>query len=480
MYKSNIDVEKDIILRMPNLLAEAVVGLKALHNTPDELAIPLTLAYAALGAQVKHNMDVGYGDFPLSLYFLVLSDSGTRKTSNNDEFARHIHEYETDTWTRYKEELTDYQMEHENWKAEKKQAIKKGETFTVEEPIHPIDPVQLTTTATWNGIMNQLQYSPAIGLFTCEGAQVFEGHSFSEKNGKREEITSNFNALFSGANVDKLTGVEQIRLSNRRAGVLILIQPDQAIVWSDSKLHSQGFFPRFCVTQTPSSNGSIAHNTNAVGCDQKSLVKYKMCISRFMQQVIKHLDQAVDNSNRNKLHDGRHLKEPCELYLRALNISRDAEEVYNNFGGDIDEIYRNDYLREEHDPHIKRLQQIAARIAGVLTTYTDNKIVEEEEMTCAVNITKWLFEQRCKIEVDHTKSDPIVEDGENLLRWLKKHKIESISVRDLSQKGPSSYRKRKLNVKKDILDYLVSNHSVEYDYAENTETGRKVAQIKLP
>lgn len=174
-----------------------VLGAMAsvLHETavrsPLAMASTAVLAAAALATQGLRNVVLPFGGGsakPISLNFLVIAQSGERKTAT-DALALHpVKVRSAQLQQGYDAGLADYRNAFDVWTAERARILKAKNDVKERkaqldalgpEPQAPRIPILTVSEPTMEGLTRHLVKGyPSLGLFSSEGGQFIGGHPF--------------------------------------------------------------------------------------------------------------------------------------------------------------------------------------------------------------------------------------------------------------------------------------------------------------
>jgi hypothetical protein len=122
-----------------------------------------------------------------------------------------------------------------------------------------------------------------------------------------------------------------------------------------------------------------------------------------------------------------------ELHTWQLRFSPDAYRSWKDFQRSIELLMRDGgklyYLKD----WASKLPGAAARIAGVMhcvcASPEDNCIIDAAVMEQALNLSKLLIDQAIAV-FDLMQRDPVMEDAQRVLRWIRRQAKPQFSIRD--------------------------------------------------
>jgi putative DNA primase/helicase len=201
---------------LPTVIREAVLEVQQITQAP--MALPASAAICAMATASQGLIDVSRAEQlsgPASLFFLVLGDSGERKSTVDAFFSRPLREFQQRATEKGKPDMSAYRAEFDSWTAKIegiKSAIKnalRGKPKSNPEdfekllrvlydspPKRRLVPNVLVVDITTEKLAHQLANEwPSCALISAEGGLVFGGRSFSKDN--QLATLALFNALWS-------------------------------------------------------------------------------------------------------------------------------------------------------------------------------------------------------------------------------------------------------------------------------------------
>jgi putative DNA primase/helicase len=210
---------------LPTCIRDAVTEVRDYSQAPEALVAASGLG--VLSVAVQGLVDVRRDDGltgPIGTWFLVIAESGERKSTADRYFSEPIREYEKDQAEAYRPDVARYHAAKEAWEAKRaglkdsiKQDTKAGndtsdtlrqlELVQQDEPTEPRVPRLLYADATPEALAHGLARWPSAAVISAEAGAVFGAHAM-----QRESITRNLaqlNGLWDGG---------EIRVDRRREG----------------------------------------------------------------------------------------------------------------------------------------------------------------------------------------------------------------------------------------------------------------------
>jgi len=231
-----------------------------------ELAKGLQVADSIVGASFISlfsllTQDIGdvktdFGNLPLSIFSLIVAESGERKSTVDKFVFRPVRQKEKELFEEYKDLFELYKTKERVWKNEMDAMIKAkaGEDKLLgmqkQKPKEPTHPKILMQDPTIEGIYKQFHRGRrSLGLFSEEGGKMLGGYSM----GKDREVASasSMSNFWDGKPLERTRATDDNTMEtlfDRRLAVCLMVQPvifEKA--WESILLQQQGFLPRFLI-----------------------------------------------------------------------------------------------------------------------------------------------------------------------------------------------------------------------------------------
>jgi hypothetical protein len=469
---------------LPDLIKEAMEVLTETANATDEITLPVTLAVATFATQgLADGYPIMWNRCAISNYFCVLVPSGGLKTSISDSVLEGARRFENDNRSKAEEAEIEYQIQMKQYEKEIKERVKQkvvvpGITpavinpFTkLTKPKHPRTARYMAGKFTLNGILNALKGVPHFGIFNSDAAEFFNSHAFKDPTSSIE-LVSALSRLWSGEQIDKLTGIEDIVTGGKRTTALFMLQQQLAGFFVNSQFKDQGFTNRMLITQSEKIT-----KKRADFADMKNIKKITTDerLTPFNNRVYELLALVDDNQKKPQ---GKGL-----LALRQKILEADERDVnvlllethqicdtdnsfiilqqfYNDM---VDKMEDKSY--EEYQNFISRAYEHCVRLATVLSLFDKKDKVTEREVECSVGLMYYFIDQRMNLTIDGTiKINDIVECCEKVEKFLKDKYLEcDVTKTMLNNYGPNQYRKMKVVHRDEVLEELRSREVIELD-----------------
>jgi hypothetical protein len=262
---------------LPEVVRNAVLEVQKFVQAPVAMVATCALSTVSLACQAiidveRANQLVG----PVSLFTLVIAESGERKTTCDGFFGRTIRQFEREQEMLAKPLLAQHRAEKEAWEAEYeglRSAIKKNSSkgITSEgqqkqlaalEKRKPGDPkvpqLSLSDETPESLAWTMSSKWPSRGILSSEGGVVFGGHAMGADSAARNLAL--LNVLWDGGthSVGRRSSESfQVKGARLTMGVQIQEKTLQDFMAKTGDLaRGSGFFARFLLTQPASTQGT--------------------------------------------------------------------------------------------------------------------------------------------------------------------------------------------------------------------------------
>ncbi len=95
----------------------------------------------------------------------------------------------------------------------------------------------------------------------------------------------------------------------------------------------------------------------------------------------------------------------------------------------------------------------AARIAAVLAVFTDPEVARLDSLAAGIAMTRFYLGERLRLAGKPAEAH--VEDGNRLAEWLQGWSEEWVSIADILQRGPNTFRHRRLFLQDTLVPLLL-------------------------
>ena len=242
--------------------------------------------------------------------------------------------------------------------------------------------------------------------------------------------------LWDGAPINRVRGGDgAATLPGRRLALHLMVQPVAARpLLADPIASGQGFLPRFLIAEPKSTIGTRL-------IDASQMPSPEPALDEFANRLRDLLATAKPTAEGD----------PRELMPRELALSVPARVALVNFYNAVEMVQAPGGELEHVRPFASRVAEHAARIAGVLTLWTnlDAREVSGETMADAVKLARFYLGEAKRL-AEGSVVPPTVQRAEDLRRWLLGGWAErapamdrdpgTIVPQDVQQYGPNALR----------------------------------------
>lgn len=438
------------VSRLPPSIRDAVMEVQQFTQAPISLVAASALSCMSIAAQ-------GYFDVrrddrlvgPISLFTLVLAESGERKTTCDGFFKLALTEYEREKIEAAKPDVVKFKASHTAWEATRsgfadaiKAAAKKGADATTleqrlqkhqdQEPLHPLVPRILYSDAT----QEQLTYNlakvwPSAGILSAEAGAFLGSHAMSESTVMR--MMAALNSLWDGGRLtyDRRTS-ESYVVEAARLTVGLQLQPAalrEFLSKTGGLARGIGFFARFLVAWPESTQGTRFYRAAPTAWP---------AVSQFQNRLRAILSNPL----------------PIDMFgtLRpsTLVLSPDAKQLWIDFHDKIEAQLCQDGDFSAIRDVASKIADNAARIAGIfhVAEGMQSDVIGAETFRAACALAEWHLHEAKRFfgMVSISEADLAAQ---RLDEWLIAHSKNSrnstsnptpVTKTQILQKGPSGTR----------------------------------------
>jgi len=432
---------------LPGLLGEVVKEVAGFVQCPLPLAACSCLA--AVSAVVGGLVDVRRAEGltgPSTLYFMVLADSGERKTTADSAFTTGIRAWQTRQAEIGKPDLQEWRAADAAWTAERegiinaiRDAAKRGKDnaelktrladLEAKKPERPRVPRLLwddatTEALTW-GLANRW---PVGGILSSEGGAVLGGHSM-----RPESIMKNLavlNGLWDGTttSIDRKTS-DSYTIEAARLTLGLALQPEvmrQFIAGTHGLARGSGFLARFLLAWPESTQGRRMF---------KEAPESWPCLGRFHHRLAELLEDPLP------------MDETGVLRPVILGLDAAAKDLWINLHDTVEgELLPGGDMSEARDIASKAADN-AARLAALFRVFEcgPGGMIGADHMEAASRIIVWhLYEARRflgQMATPEAVADAMALEGW-LLEYCRREGLKAVPIADIQQKGPNRTRRK--------------------------------------
>ena len=439
---------------LPDIVRAAVEEVHAFVKAPVPLVAACALAPLSLAAQAHY--DVKRADQltgPTSLFFLVVADSGERKSTCDGNFTQEIKDYEREQAELGKSLMEKFEVKLGSWKVKKegvnerlrqlaKKGISNGEReiaaaegellkLAAEKPARPKVPRLLRGDETSESLAMALHREwPSAGVIASEAGLILGSHSMNA-----EAIMRNLallNTLWDGGrhSVGRRT-TDSFILDSARFMMALQVQGGTLRAFMDRSgalARGIGFFARFLIVQPESTQGYRLFSDPP---------KEWPALSAFNQRIREILSMEIPMGEGGRLSPG------------LLRLEGASKEAWVLFHDKIERELRGGGKYFDARDAASKVADNAARLAAnfhfVDPANNGKEVISWETIDAACLIAEWHLNEALKF-FEGAEASREMECAESLERYLVRccltGNVSSVSKRTIMQKGPRKVRKK--------------------------------------
>ena len=421
---------------LPSIIKDAVLSYQQYGQQPIPLIACSALANLSLSCQSLANIARDHLLVsPISLYFLVVAQSGERKSAVDKAFSLGIRNWQQKTIEQFIPDTVSGNVIYSAWCIERDNIVKQirratnnGEdTLQLQtqlkeliknEPTIQLLPELFFEDVTQEAFVASLAHGwPSSSLWSDEASIVLSGHGM--QNGSTKFI-STLNRLWDGNPflVHRKTS-KNFAVSNRRLTVSLMLQPLlmlHLLQRHDGMSRQSGFLARNLIT----------HPTSAMGERLYKEPPQKLeALDKFHAQITACLDQSLTLDSKG-----------CHT-LPTLSFSPQAKEIWVKFFNEVEQGLNNHRKWLNLQDFASKSSENVARLSALLHLFTgkDSHQISSEQVEQAISIVHWHLLEAKQILEPSIKS-PDINNAIKLINWIKSHELKETSPRYLQQYSP--------------------------------------------
>ncbi|MEM1345702.1 MAG: YfjI family protein, partial [Pseudomonadota bacterium] len=442
------------------------------------LALQSVLAAASLATQALADVETLGGQAPVSLYCLSIATSGERKSGCDKLALAPVREAEQSRRRAHRSALAEHQDKADLHEHRRKAILRQSGDADEQKadlaalgppPTPPLAPDLLFSDPTIEGLCRHFEHGqPSVGVFSDEGGQLFGGHAMNADN--RLKTGAGLSQLWDGGTLRRTRASEAATsYAARRTSAHLMVQGRVGeTLLADPVLRDQGLLSRMLVAYPESRIGyrQIPTEEPAVSQRSQALRQAAVALDAYGARIRGLLAREAETREG----------EPRELQPRLLRLSEGARALLVEFHNAVERDQRPDGPLAALTGFASKAAEQAARIAGVITLYTEAEAesVEEATMAEAVALMAWYLSEAQRL-YDAPAVSEATANAETLRLWLiERWREPCIDVRSAVRRGPSALRAAPLV--RSAFKTLETNHWLLPCPAGTTVAGKTVGQ----
>jgi hypothetical protein len=422
---------------LPSVIKGAVIAYQQYGQQPIPLIACSALANISLACQSLANVARDHLLVsPISLYFLVVAQSGERKSGVDKAFGAGIRNWQKNTIEDLMPEMVSSNIIHQAWCAERDGIVKQirkdsiaGEnTFSLQEQLKEFikkePPLQLLPELFFEDITQEAFIAnlatgwPSSSLWSDEASIILSGHGM--QNGSTKFI-STLNRLWDGNSfITHRKTSRNFVVSNRRLTVSLMLQPLlllHLLKRHDGMSRQSGFLARSLITHPVSSMGERLYKEPLQNLDE---------LDNFHAQINECLDRSLYLDSKG-----------CHE-LPTMVFSPAAKAKWVTFFNDVEKGLNNPNKWQHIQDFASKSLENVARLAALLHLFTGKASheVDQESVEQAIDIVHWHLMETKHVLLEPVKESNIAQDALKLINWIKSRNLTDPSPRYLQQYSP--------------------------------------------
>jgi hypothetical protein len=435
---------------LPAFIRDAIIAYQQYGKQPLSLIgcsalATISLACQSLANVARDRLLVS----PVSLYFLLVAESGERKSSVDYAFSQAIRQWELDTRKNLASQIQMAKTLHQTWFAEKMGVLSQIRRSTLNdenvkeleaqyiqimarEPVVPLLPELFFEDVTQEALASQIAEGwPSASLWSDEGALVLNSHGMQNNIAK---FVALLNRLWDGKPFTSHRKTSKnVNVTNRRLTVSLMLQPlilQQMLSKGGGVNRQSGFMARSLMAFPESSMGERFYQEPP---------ESQAALSNFHQRLIDCLNESLSLDK-----DGCHK-------IPTLHFSSQAKSAWISFFNEIETNLSDKWFSIKD--FASKAAENTARLSALLHLFSGNKgQLNHEEMQQAIEIIRWHLCETRRIFYSRPKTSQHV-DAIKLLGWIVEKAFATTTPRFLQQYSPIREKQRRDKAIQMLLDH---------------------------
>ena len=437
---------------LPGIVRDAVCSYQKYGQQPLPLIACSALANVSLACQTLSNVARDkYLVSPVSLYFLSVAPSGSRKSQSDYTFGKAVRQWELDTREKLAPEIKVAETIHKTWSVEKEALLSQLRRSTMlhqntddvqklliehasNEPHVPLLPVLFFEDTTQEALAEHIASGwPSASLWSDEGAIVLNGHGMQNNTTK---FIALLNRLWDGkAFIAHRKTTSSFTVANRRLTISLMMQPiilEQMLAKNGGISRQSGFLARSLIAYPKSEMGNRFY-------------KEPPAKLASMQKYHNRLLDCLNNTLELDKH-GCH-------NLPTLNFSKAAKNEWISFFNQVESGLNDQKQWKSIKDFASKAAENAARLAALFHLFNGSSTsdINAENMDQAISIIRWHLNETKRV-LGSQFLTPTQQAANKLLKWILDHELTETSPRELVQYGPIRDKTKRDEAIKTLLE----------------------------
>lgn len=404
-----LDFDNFPIDALPPILRNAAMDAHQQTLAPIPLIVSSVLGASSLAFQESFDVQRPNGLVsPVSIYTLVVAESGERKSTVDSIFTQPIRDFERSMSSDFDKQLEAYQAQLVAWNLNGKNLQHKYKFRNADgtdpeilehiksRPQPPVLKRLLYNDTTPEAVKYALYKSSAsMGVFSAEASTIFDGHGMTD--------LAFINDAWSGSSlrVDRRCS-ESFVVENPRITMSMMCQP--TVFMNYLKRHGDqargiGLFARFLLTFPTSTQGFRTQN-NMRPSEQPG-------IDRFYARIKELLDLNTGTGGSKTV----------------LTFAPNAALAWQNFYNFVESNSAPGCQYYAVRDYASKLAENVARIAAIFhIAQSDNDMISMTTIDAAISVAMFFMNEFCRLWGQIHIPQEII-DANSLIRWLERYSM---------------------------------------------------------
>ncbi|UJJ55223.1 MULTISPECIES: DUF3987 domain-containing protein [Rhodanobacter] len=385
----------------PPLIRKAAECVSVQHQLSPELYIVVAQAAASLAVQGVAVLKMPDGRFvPLSLYFLILAETGLGKSPAFETFFRLFQERDRTAAGAFEKATKEYPARHRSWRRQCDDLTKMlSKARQKGEPLHHIQ-VELNSLVEQEPIEPRLQNwlisDTTAAAFLKRLAGVGESIALAGDEGEKllahlYQYIADLCQLWSHGRTDShRIGTGTTLVVNSRVMALLLIQAENFYKFCEAagkKAFGMGVWARF-LTITPKEPRPGFTSTENLDATNEPLDAFLARIAELITERARRVKAGV--TEQDIVEFNADARDCWDAFDREMRV-RSSSHAANRKGNDADEGYKPGDLLDVR-AFAAKASMHAARLAAVFAYFIGDTKITLDTMECAIRIIRYHIE----------------------------------------------------------------------------------------
>lgn len=401
---------------LPEIFQQTIYHIQGETQAPLALIASSVLGFASLASQGVYDVQPSENlRFPTSENFIVLAESGDRKSSTMQPLKASINELQRELDQEFDKSQKSYQSDFGVWKL-KSDALGKALAKAIasgadadelenawrecqeQKPIAPTHNRLLLSDTTSAAIKLELSKgSPSLAVISDEAGTLLTGDLFKD---------TAINSMWSGHSISvERASSAGLKLENYRLVLMLMLQPwlfTSYLERNGEHARSSGFLARCLICAPQSTQGTRFNNEIHRHRNPEALEKYHQRSKELLRGGITRRSRGLERM--------------------CLRLTPEAASRWNLNSDHVEgQIGPLGPLKPYRD-YASKVMEHATRIAGILEGFStkDAKLISDQTMYAGIVVAYWFFNEFIR-QMNFLDKQAEPSNAELLRVWLQAH-----------------------------------------------------------